>query len=599
MLRSISENYQWRILVVFVCWGFVGLCFQAGCAPTGGNGGQPSGDDQATVVGSVKDVTGKSVSNVQVSCGSAGTTTDQDGRFQLDLSAGDEQIIVFSRSGYVTSSVRVSVNETTITGPRNASITAPPNAFVDADGQPVTGEVEVHLTPFDPADLDELTAYPGELRGLTLDGETVPLVTYGLMDVTVTQDGQPLQIADGQAITVQIPAPTTDGNKPETSEVWIYNADSGLWIQSEYGDAVYDPQTDTYVAAVGHLSPLNVDRPIVPTCIRGIVQDADGDPVAGAQVRAVPTQAGRVSMDYTDAYGYFCMYVERNADMQLEIWTPVSDTCPESMRQGSYCVTARDLHSGSGTVQAGYPADCSTNCTVLPPITVETDDPGPLDEAACVVSSTTDNPFWGTCASGLTTFYECYAPQGRCYYEINPFDPFSSFEIEFENGSRMESEYSALEGVVIKAYGPDSRGNPLCGTIGMEGNRTTITTPSGQTYTIEVTEDGQMEVGCPGGFEFVLDPAQVAMLSSCSGSYEDGDGVACEPKPGTLGSDCTFDSDCTGTNLTCCGPPGGERTCQISSVCNFLCDDDWDCDQPNICCSAGNYNICMPASACP
>jgi len=623
-MNCMITSYKWRSQLHMVCgWGVVCVaCLLSSCPATDGSDVLLP-DGQASVTGSVKDVAGRRIAGVQVTCGGTATATDSDGLFDLDLPAGQERIIVFSREGYVTASKHVDVNETgssyvpvklmpmatpqslnasqggVVTGACNSSITVPPGAFVSATGQPVTGSVEVQLTPFDPATPEELAAYPGELRGLTLASETVPLVTYGVLDVTVTQNGERLQIAPDQTITVVIPAPTS-GPTPDTSEVWIFDAETSLWVQSEYGDAVYDPETNTYVAIIGHLSPCNVDRPIVPTCIWGLVKDAQGDPVAGALVQAIPESAGRISSDYTDVYGYFCMYVERNTDMRIEVWTPISDNCPEAMREDLYCVTTRSMHSGTSVITAGYPEDCSANCTQAPVITTEDIDPGPLDEAACVVASIGDNPFWGTCASGLADFYACFEPEGGCFYEVDLFDPFGAgFVLEFENGSKMELESNILEGPVTKVYGPTAKGNPLCGTISSNGRETTITTDSGFSYTIRVSESGRMEITCSGGFSFVLTPEQVEFLAGCSGSSSsDGSGVACEPKPGTLGGACTFDSECTGTGLACCGPIGGEKTCQFEGICDLLCDSDLDCASPNICCSAGNYNICLPVQAC-
>lgn len=611
-----------RSLLVRECWAVGIVCLLAGCPSNDGNG-NPLPNGQANVIGSVKDVAGRRIANAHVACGGVATTTNNEGMFYLDLPVGPEHIVVVSCAGYVTAGVRVDVNETgssylpvtlmpmaepqslnasdggVVTGARNASITVPPGAFVNASGRPVTGNVDVRLTPFDPATAAELAAYPGELRGLTLTGETLPLVTYGVLDITVTQNGQPLQIAQGQTITVQVPAPSK-GDKPDTSEVWIFDAATSLWVQSEHGDAIYDPQTDSYIATIGHLSPCNIDRPIVPTCIWGLVKDAQGNPVAGAFVQAIPESAGRISSDYTDMYGYFCMYVERNTDMRIEVWTPISDSCPSAMRNDSYCVTTRSIHSGSGLAAGGYPADCSANCTQVPVITTEDVDPGPIDEAACVVASIADNPFWNTCASGLGDFYACYAPQGACFYEIDPFNPFGAgFVLEFENGSKMESEFSIFQGPVIRVYGPTAKGNPLCGTITGNDSETTITTASGSSYTISVSESGRMEMTCSGGFSFVLTPQQVEFLSGCNGSSsDDGSGVACKAKPGTLGAACTFDLDCTTPGLTCCGPIGGEQTCQIATFCDLLCDSDLDCEFPSICCSAGGYNMCMPAQAC-
>jgi len=150
---------------------------------------------------------------------------------------------------------------------------------------------------------------------------------------------------------------------------------------------------------------------------------------------------------------------------------------------------------------------------------------------------------------------------------------------------------------VIRVYGPNGQD---CGTISSDEDGTTIKTESGQSYTIRVTESGGMEMECPSGLIFALSPEQVDFLAGCSATTEDdGSGVQCEAKPGTFGSDCVFDSDCTASGLACCGPIGEEKTCQISIMCEFLCADDWDCFGGDICCSAGGgYNICLPPQAC-
>jgi hypothetical protein len=246
--------------------GFVGLaCLLAGATQT------ESCCIFTGVEGTVTDVAGSAIEGVQVTSGASIALTAGDGSYRMEMGPGEDQIVVFSRQGYVTSSWRVSVYDqqttnlpvtmmaqaaaktmnattgATVTGARNASMTAPAGAFVDAAGNAVTGNVEVCLTPYDPSVSGELAAYPGELRGLTLTGETVPMVTYGVLDVTVRQNGEELQIASGQTITVQVPAPAS-GEKPDTAEVWIFDEETSLWVQSDQGDATYDAASNTYIA---------------------------------------------------------------------------------------------------------------------------------------------------------------------------------------------------------------------------------------------------------------------------------------------------------------------------------------------------------------
>jgi len=182
------------------------------------------------VDGRVKDTAGNAIEGVQVVGGGSTTTTGSDGSFHLAADPGMDQIVTFSREGYVTSSRQVDVfsgtttsliitlmaegdpvtvnnaeNSLTVPGSRKESLVAPAGAFVDSDGNAVTGDIQVYLTPFDPAVPEQFSAYPGNLRGLTLAGDIVTLETFGVMDVTVRQNGQDLQIADGKTVDIRIP----------------------------------------------------------------------------------------------------------------------------------------------------------------------------------------------------------------------------------------------------------------------------------------------------------------------------------------------------------------------------------------------------------
>jgi len=602
------------------------ICFLS-C--NGGGGGDDDDDDGQTgtnagVQGTVVDTQGDPLQSVTVTVVSGNTaTTGADGAFDLAVPAGTDKIVKFSKTGYVatskvvdvfsgakTSIVTTMIQEAagqnlnassggTINGSRNASMTAPPGVFVDKNGNEVSGDVTVSLTPLDPAIEAEARAYPGDMRGLTKDGNIVLLETFGVMDVTVRQNDEALQIKPGQTIEVQVPAPSL-GSTPDTTPMWVFNADTGLWEESEEGPGTFNVATQTYTADIGHLSPLNCDKPIVPTCIHGKVVDSEGNPAIGALIQAVPDLGG-ISSDYTDGDGNFCMYVERNADMTIYVYTPLTDSCPVEMRQDNSCVTTRDLTSSNTATNAGYPADCSDNCKRIEPVIRTGDvDPGPLDEAACMVVAGVESPFAGTCAAGLDTFYRCFSPEGSCEYENNPLPPNGpSFELEFENGSKMESDFS-LQGYRVSYYGSDAAGNPLCGTsTASASGGMSLTTASGQTYITRTTDDGGVEIECEGGMTFELNADQLDFLAGCGGSVRDDDsGVMCEARPGTYGADCTFGSDCTSAGLDCCGAIGQE-TCTLTSLCDIICADDVECDGTLICCSVGDYSACMPAEACP
>jgi hypothetical protein len=539
----------------------------------------------APVRGRVTDIEKNGIDGVEVACGASTASTGGDGSFSLEMEPGMDQVVVFSRAGYVTCSRRVTVVEEsppyvsvtmmmeadplqldagaggTVTGERGASMAAPPGAFVDGDGSVVSGEVEVYLTPYDPAISEEAWSYPGDLFGLTLEGEIVPLETFGVLDVTVRQGGEELQIREGETVDIAVPAPSWE-EQADTAPVWIYDAERGLWIESEHGEGTYDPSTNTYSASVGHLSPCNIDRALNPTCIRGTVWDALSRPVSGALVEAGPSlygdkPNGMMSSMNTESDGSFCMIVEEDSDVLVTVTTEDGRVAERMIRSSSIGCDDYDR----------FAPDCSDCFCVFIPFMLGSPDGGEsMGTGDCEI---TENPFASTCAAEVGDFFTCFQPQGDCFYDINVIGALRGDYgqvIEFENGSKMDIDVNPFtEEAAISVYGPDPD-NEFCGTLRTEGTTLKITTQSGSTYAVNVTSDGGTEFVCPDGTAFQPDLAQMEAMTECSGTQGGSPGGACRPRPGSF--------------LT-------------------ACKTDMDCDLGHSCCLLGFWYACIPSELCP
>ena len=224
------------------------------------------------VMGEVVDANGAGLPGVKVKGGGSETTSDPHGKFQLDAQAGSAVVLTFELSGFLRGIERLDVLQGTpsalkvtmikeapavvldadaggtAAGARNASIVAPPGAFKDAAGNAVTGSVDVHLTPLDPAVAAELDAYPGDLLATPLDGSQAQLDTYGVLDVTVRQNGAELDIKDGMTVDISIPAPTGITSPPGTVELWSFDEAKAVWV--EEGSATFNAATSTYEAKI-------------------------------------------------------------------------------------------------------------------------------------------------------------------------------------------------------------------------------------------------------------------------------------------------------------------------------------------------------------
>jgi Carboxypeptidase regulatory-like domain len=356
-----------------------------------------------TVGGVVTDSTGAVLSGVKVTAGTAGTTTAANGTFSLDVTPNSKLVVGFSKTGYLASSKplapasgtnsRVNValmavaaaqpldatQGGSVTGDRGAALTAAPGAFVDANGQPVSGSVEVALTPLDPSAPGERAAYPGSLVGLN-NGTSSLLQTYGVLDVTATQNGQPLQLAPGQTVTVTIPvaAPAT-GTLPPTQDLWAFNLATGTWDHEGTAQLV----GSAYTAQISHFSYHNIDGAVVSgmaTCVTGLVVDTSGKPVPGASVS--PTQGASVdTLITTDSSGRYCTWILAGGSETI-----TGDATQAPYGEGSISVTG-----GAAIAFPGSYTCSNLNCQQAPNLVLDrpacaTDGDCPADDTCCMVS---------------------------------------------------------------------------------------------------------------------------------------------------------------------------------------------------------------------
>jgi hypothetical protein len=519
---------------------------------------------ETVVMGRVLDTDGSGLAEVTVEGGGAETVSEADGSFELDAEAGSDVVVTFSRPGYVRGVRRVDVLDATptalqvtlaaespaialdsdaggtVTGSRGATLNAPPGAFVDASGAAVTGEVQVHLTPLDPAVDAELAAYPGELQARTLDGSLTQLETFGVLDVTVRQQEEDLQIADDQSIEIQIPAPSSGvDSPPETVGLWSFDAAAAEWV--EEGTATYNAADHTYGGTISHLSPWNADEPVDITCIRGTVVDQNSDPVAGALIQAQGIDYLGIASATADAAGEFCVVVRQNSELRVTAIHPEGGGSTRDVTSGGadssippVCADCKDV--GTWIVEQGSvtgPEGEQTDCSAL------------------------RDPYTGTCAEGWLDIFECFNPQGSCTYDA------TTGEVVYGNGARMTT--SGTEG---ELYGESGE---LCGTtaVVMEGDNmgcSTYTDASGQTWLIGVNAEGDQIIECPDGEVIVLTTEEATALQACAGT-DSQPTEECEVIGLDVGlTPCSSDDDCAAGEV-CCAAVG---YCLAPEICDML-----------------------------
>ncbi len=326
------------ILILSLSLGF------AGC------GGDDDDDDNTppppgatgTISGVVSDINGAALDGVDVWIGSGTPVqTNEQGFFVMSSVTAGNVVVAFAATDYIPTyrNVTVLANQTThlpevalmdlqsgtVDGAAGGTldagvgeVTFPANAFVNENGTPYTGEVNVEMAAMQPQMDGFFAAFPGEFEGVRENGDVVPFVSFGIMDVNLmnADKSAPVRLAPGvtAGLTMDV-APTQKASAPATIPMWYYDPDTGTWIED--GEATLEG--NTYVTEVDHFTTWNWDMPLEDICqIQGTVEDLDGNPVADARVFSRGLQSGIMDEAYTNAAGAFS--VRGIVDEGFQIW---------------------------------------------------------------------------------------------------------------------------------------------------------------------------------------------------------------------------------------------------------------------------------------
>ncbi len=182
----------------------------------------------------------------------------------------------------------------TLDGKHGARVVIPANALVDANGNAVTGAVDVSVSPLDVT--EEPLAFPGRCEGVRTDGAQGLLVTHGTVEYALDQNGTPVNLRPGSSAVIEIPvyaALAKDGTPlalGDTSPLWALDEQSGGWVEEGVGTIVQSAASPSGMALRGtvtHFSWWNHDafespparpkpRCLVDTNADGVLEDLTG-----------------------------------------------------------------------------------------------------------------------------------------------------------------------------------------------------------------------------------------------------------------------------------------------------------------------------------
>lgn len=265
----------------------------------GGGGGDstappPPPAQTATVSVTVVDTLGRFVVGAAVSSGGTSANSDASGVATLAVATGGERVLAVIKAGFAeqfkvvalpagnTSPVSMqamliaraaaqTINAIeaggSATGSLGVKVSFPANALVNAAGQPVSGAIQMSMTPVDVSQID-VGAFPGLFEGIPSGAARQPIVSVGTSELVPEQAGQKLQLGAGKTADIELPlfvAKRQDGSTMAAGDVvplWSLDTATGLWKQEGTGTVILSAAAPTGLAlhaTISHFSWWNGD----------------------------------------------------------------------------------------------------------------------------------------------------------------------------------------------------------------------------------------------------------------------------------------------------------------------------------------------------
>lgn len=120
----------------------------------------------------------------------------------------------------------------------NIEVEIPPGSLVRSSGEPVTGMAEVQIAAIDPT-TSAFMGMPGPLEGIAAGAtEASDLSPLFLAEVSLSQGGEQLQLADGATAVIELPVPASLKDAVAPGDVissWYYDLEAGSYQEGEPG----------------------------------------------------------------------------------------------------------------------------------------------------------------------------------------------------------------------------------------------------------------------------------------------------------------------------------------------------------------------------
>lgn len=405
----------------------------------------------------------------------------------------------------------------------------PPNAFVDADGRTVLGDVDVTIVPLDPTVAGALSGMPGPLVAMRADTSSVQLEPVMMAEISVWQQGGRLALAPGKTARLSFTVPETSAASMREGVVipaWWYDDVAGLWREEGAGQLGRREGGLVWTVDVGHFTWWNCDVPWTEqSCYQVTVEDWQG--VSGSEsllVTALGTSYEGSSADHTQPDGQACVGAMLGGDVDIIVGDPSHPL-----------VSPRQMMGTAVQGKCGGPGTCQPVTITLPDLPCY-----PGAQESCY-SGPNGTEGVGICRPGLRTLLEDCS-WSECDYEQVPENDDRCYTPEIDedcDGLTGEAEGCiCTAGEMMDCYNSDNDIRVV--------QEDKVGVCHGGTRTCD--NDGRGWGSCVG----MVPPADVMMLPP------EESGAECEDK---------FDNNCNNdVNEGCACSEGAEQPCYSGSI---------------------------------
>ncbi len=295
-----------------------------------------------TVSGRAVDAaTALGVAGITVRIGSLSATTDASGAFSITGVAAAERLTVLFESTThaetariaslasggtadvqarllrvgTTASVDVAAGGTVSVAGSTAQVVLPAAGVQRADGSTPTGNMQVRVTPINPA--SDSSLMPGDFSTV-VSGAAQPIESFGALNVTLRDSaGAALNLGSGRTATIRIPVGTRSATTPATIPLFYFDAAAGRWVQEGTATLAGTAPNQYYVGTVSHFSTWNADQVMNTVRLTGCVADALGTRIAGARISGDGINYSGTTSATSDTAGNFTIAVRSSSQTAL------------------------------------------------------------------------------------------------------------------------------------------------------------------------------------------------------------------------------------------------------------------------------------------